>query len=205
MFVGKKAKLDVVFILGATGQNAEQTFKTQKEFVIKLFDEYKISSEDMLPGLVTYSARNVINIGDVSNKKDAVDVFRKLRFIDSGTNAVIALQRSASDVLTTEKGARKNVPKFVLLFVDDEDQINDSLRNHIKDFEDRNIKVVIVAIGPDITADKATKLSSDNVDVIYVSRPTMLIDQVAKVGKLLSEGWYFIKLLIIISNWFCEV
>lgn len=202
--LGKSPKLDLIFVVGA---NDKTVFKNEIDFIVKSFDNYKISDDDMLPGVVTYGAKSIVNIGDVNNKKSAIERFSKLRFQDSGADLEIALRKVQNEMIIY---ARENVPKSVVIFVDNKDQINDELTKRIKALEDKKFNVLLVGIGPALKENDIKGIVTDPDNVKYISQPTDLKDKVDSITSSLVKGihsclsvYFFIFLFFVSCYCYC--
>ena len=162
MFLAPQIKLDLGFIIGASGPKAEKIFSAQQQFIRDMMSSYTISSDATLAGVVLngISPSLPIKIGSAVT----VDFFTRLLFgldnprgFSSGSgvsgNLNEALQLARTSLFSVENGARRAVPKSLVVFVDDKKLPETSIRalgTEARALQDAGIKIVVVGIGANV-------------------------------------------------------
>lgn len=177
-----------MFVVGANGQNAENMFKQEQLFISKLLNTYKISDQEMLPGVVTYGAKTIIKLGEVSDKTTALNRFANLRYSDLGKGLDVALKKVQSETLLTTHGARKGVPKSVLIFINDKSEINSDILDKLDMMTKNKIDVSFVAIGPNLSENDLRTVISDPVKIVFVPNSGDLEKELVDVIDAVKEG-----------------
>ena len=193
--LAERNMVDVAILLGAHGAKKDVFFQGQLDFITKLFDKYKISTKDVLPGGIRYGkdATVVIKLGDVSTREDAKVEFTKITNPGDGNNLDVALI-SARDILF--KDARRRSHKTILIFVDKKLQNVDgwSLSRITKSLRDIGIRIVVVGIGNEVDQaeiesiapnDKACVFSPE--DLIALNRLVIPVRDCTLPGKFLCS------------------
>lgn len=198
--LGSTEKLDVVFIPGSTKKGIDSSFNKQKDFILKFLEQQKISREDVLPGVVTYRAESVINIGDITDMENAktniLSIKNPLNIdVSPSDDLLIALRKVQNNVFKTSNGARHDATKSVIIFMDNKDQINDEVKKEIKLIEDSDVKVLIIAIGPKIAVDDIKDITTNPNAVSKVKTPKELPDIINFIGHGIKTG-KFLNILL---------
>lgn len=175
-------------MLGANGKDASAIFAAEKDLVKKILDKYIISKSTTLLGAIVYDsdARLAIKFGDavsVGESKDAID---RLQRSSSGNSLGKALQVARDRLFSEEYGARRNVAKTLVVFVDSKsnDMSVESLGRVAKDMIDAGVKIVVVAIGSEVDKMQVAAITSGSTTLF--KPPTL--DNVANLVKTITEA-----------------
>lgn len=166
--------MNLGLVLGATGQHAEQKFSMEKRFIKKLLSRYVISPQAVLPGYVTYDAKSVFKIGQLTDSNSFLQAIASLRLSSSGTDLSKALKFVDEEFFIAARGA---IPNHVLFFIDDRKQINRNMLEYIKSLEAKGVTVTAVGIGPDISQEELWTLVRDAKNAIYIENVDDSIDR----------------------------
>ena len=193
----KPVKLDLGIVFGASGRDASATFALEKDLVKKILDKYVISKSATLLGAIVYDsdARIAIKFGDAMNVAESKDAIDRLQRTSSGNSLGKALEVARDRLFSEKYGARRNVAKTLVVFVDTKanDMPVDKLGGVAKDMIDAGVKIVVVAIGSEIDNKQVAAITSgsttlfkpptlDNVEDLVPS-----ITEGAKPGKLKED------------------
>ena len=146
-------KLDIGLVLGASGSNADQVFDIQKRFVVKSLDNLMISDSGVLLGAVTYGDKASIafNIGEGKTKEATRDLISKVVNPADGSNVANALNIVRTQLFDVAKGARRDTPKTIWMFVDKTISSGSvELQKEILELRKQGIKLLVIGIGNEI-------------------------------------------------------
>ena len=169
-----------------SSNNNPKILSAQKKFIVDLFKSYKISTEAMLPGILTYSLDTIVSFGDVTDNKYASKYVTRMNDADFGDNLQLALDYDA--VFDRSRG---NVRRSLLVFVDNKNDVTDQFKNKISELENRKIKVVLIGIGKKIGKANLERITKEPDAVIFVKTPADLLNQKNVVRKILDGGNFF--------------
>ena len=113
-------KVDVAFVLDASGSILPKQYKLQKEFVAKVASSNSLSKDGVRIGVVLYSHSSSvpIKLNDYFNETEFAAAAMKLRHESSITRIDRGLKTAYDKLLTKSYGARDGVPKVLFLLTD---------------------------------------------------------------------------------------
>ena len=170
----KPIKIDLGIVFGSSGKNAPVTFAAEKELAKKMIEKYDISSSATLIGAISYDndARVEWRFGDVIDAKSTVDRINRLRRSRNGNNVLKALEIARDDLFSIMNGARKDVPKTLIVFIDKTGMRDQRLEDTAKQLKDKGVKVIVIAIGPEVDKTDVAGIASSPKDVISLPDPS---------------------------------
>ena len=170
----KPIKLDLGIIFGSNGKNAPVLFAAEKELAKKMIERYGISSSTTLIGAISYDndAKVEWRFGDVIDAKSTVDKIDRLQRLRNGNNVLKALEIARDDLFTKRNGARKDVPKTLIVFIDKTGMRDKRLEDTAKQLKDKGVKVIVIAIGPEVDKTDVAGIASSPKDVISLPDPS---------------------------------
>ena len=150
-------QLDLGFIMGATGSNGDEIFAAQQRLVQDILTSYTLSSKATLAGVILNGAQPTIPIkfGAAVTR----DYFNRLVLgLDNppfGSNLNGALQLARTSLFSEENGARANVPKTLVIFVNKKLASADvsSLGTEARALRAAGVKMVLIGVGDDVDKD----------------------------------------------------
>ena len=159
----KPIKLDLGMVFGSDGKNAPVTFAAEKELAKKMIEKYDISSSATLIGAISYDndAKVEWRFGNVIDAKSTVDRINRLRRSRNGNNVLKALEIARDDLFSIMNGARKDVPKTLIVFIDKTGMRDERLEDTAKQLKDKGVKVIVIAIGPEVDKTDVAGLGPD--------------------------------------------
>ena len=159
-------QLDLGFVFGANGKNADATFTQEKELAKKMIEKFDISKTSTLVGAVVYdtNARLAWRLGDLMDARSTIYTIDRLRRLRNGNSILKALEIARDDLFSLNNGARRGVPKTLIVFIDKTDARDQRLEDTAKQLKDEGVKVIVIAIGPEVDKkDVAGITSSPNI------------------------------------------
>ena len=167
-------KLDLGIVFGSNGENAPLTFAAEKELAKKMIEKYDISNSAALFGAISYDsdARLEWRFGDVIDAGSTVIRIDRLRRLRNGNNVLRALEVARDDLFSTKNGARRDVPKTLIVFIDKAEVRDQRLEDTAKRLKDKGVKVIVIAIGPEVDKKVVARIVSDPNDVVSLPDPS---------------------------------
>ena len=161
--------------------NAPSKFATEKELAKKMIERYDVSNSAALVGAISYDddARVEWRFGDAIDAKSTLDKIDRLRRLRDGNNVLKALEIALDDLFSPKNGARRDVPKALILFVDKTDARDQRLEDTAKQLKDKGVKVIVITMGPEVEKKDVAGIASSPKDVISPSDPSKSMDDVA--------------------------
>ena len=161
-------QLDLGIIFGSNGKNAPSTFTAEKELSKKMIEKYDISKSATIVGGISYDndARVEWRLGDVIDTKSTVNRIDRLRRYRNGNNILKALEIARDDLFSVRNGARRDVPKTLIVFIDKTEARDQTLESTAKQLKDKGVKVIVIAIGPEVDKKDVAGIASTPKDLI---------------------------------------
>ena len=158
--------LDIGFVLGAFGQNAEEDFKTQKSITKAMIDKFKISPSDTRAGFILFGqdARLVARLNLYKNERSLKALVDSLQNPGDGSRLDKALDMARSEVLFSPFGARNGVPKSLVVFVSHKSNVNPLIA--AQKLKDLGVKIITVGVGQEADVDYLESISGRKEDMV---------------------------------------
>ena len=157
-----------------------------------MVEKYTISSSAALVGSILYddSARLVWKFGDATNLDSTVYMIEQLRRRRRGSNLKKALEVARDELFGLENGARRNVPKTLVLFVDKNPE-GELLPIVAKELKNSGVRIVVVAVGTQVDPVLVEGLASGDKDVVTTPDLSKTINETLKTVLLRSKPGKF--------------
>ena len=162
--------LDLAILLGSSGPNDGEKFQAQKAFVKKIVGKFDISRKAMLPAFVSLGPvpRVVTEIGEVTDRLMAARIIDGMRNYNDSSDMSSALKLVKNYVFSTDQGARPNVPKSILMFVDKKNTGDSRVLNKLAEqFKKEGTKLVVVGLGDEVDKEALKPLVHKNGAVFF--------------------------------------
>ena len=186
-------QLDLGFVFGSNGKNADATFTREKALAKKMIEKFDISKTSTLVGAVVYdtNARLAWRLGDLMDARSTIYTIDRLRRLRNGNSILKALEIARNDLFSIKNGARRGVPKTLIVFIDKTDARDQRLEDTAKQLKDKGVKVIVIAIGPEVDKKDVSGITSSPTDLIKPSDLSKSVEDVilqavqqSKPGKL---------------------
>ena len=191
--VGNLVAHDIGVLFGASGKNARNTFDAEKSFATKLLDQYNISPTQTLIGAVTYAkdASVTMPFGSATSKEGVKNAIARLRYPGDGANLRKALEVARDQLFSVTQGARRNVPKTLIVFVDKKSSsVPAELSSVVESLRTKRIKIIAVGIGDEVDP-KELQILADDKDALFfpptleeLERQVIPVVEASQPGKL---------------------
>ena len=145
--VKRPFKLDIGFIIGASGANARKDFALGKQVIISILKQLEIGPDQHQVGLIVYGSDVgiILRLNTAPNQDRAIEVVNRMGVVGDGRTLGQAIDLSRQDLFNEAYEARKGVPKLALIFVNQD--IDRGAQNAAKNLAARGINVVFVSLG----------------------------------------------------------
>ena len=157
--------VDLAVLLGSSKPSAEEKFGAQKAFVKKIFSKFDISRKTMLPAFVSLGPvpRVVSKIGEVTDRLMAARIIDEIRNYNDSSDMSSALKLVKNYVFSEDQGARPNVPKSILMFVDKKNTGDSKVLNELAEqFKRDGTKLVVIGLGDEVDKEALKPLVHKN-------------------------------------------
>ena len=152
----------------------------------KIIRKFEISKKAMLPAFVSLGPvpRVESRIGDVTDRLTAGRIIDRIRNYNDSSDLSSALQMVESYVFSKDQGARPNVPKSILMFVDKKNRGDSKVLNQLAvQFKKEGTKVVIIGLGDEVDKEALEPLTHKNGAVFFP--PTL--DELERITEPVYE------------------
>lgn len=147
-------KLDLGFIIGASGSQSEEIFAAQQRLVQDILNSYTLSIRATLAGVILNGLQPTvpINIGAAVTRDYFNSLISRLDNPRFGTNLNAALQLARTTLFSEDNGARPDVPKSLVIFVNKKVAKADvsSLGSEARALQSRGVKIILVGVGGNV-------------------------------------------------------
>ena len=172
--------VDLAILLGSSKPNAGEKFRAQKAFVKKIFNKFDISRKAMLPAFVSLGPISMVvsRIGEVTDRVMAARIMDTMSNFDDSSDISSALMLVKTYVFPTDQGARPNVPKSILMFVDKKNTGDSKVLNKLAaQFKKEGTQLVIIGLGDEVDKEALKPLVHKNGAIFFP--PTL--DELEKI------------------------
>ena len=195
--------VDLAILLGSSEPNAGKKFKAQKVFVKKIVGKFDISRKAMLPAFVSLGPipTAVSKIGEVTERLMAARIIDGMRNSNDSSDMSSALKLVKNYVFSTDQGARPNVPKSILMFVDKKNTGDSKVLNQLAaEFKKEETKLVVIGLGDEVDKEALKPLVHKNGAVFFP--PTLdeldrIIEPVYGTVKPGSKPFHSLPILVV--------
>ena len=154
-----RTRLDLGFIIGASGPQAEQIFAEQQQFIGDMLKSYTISNDATLAGIILNGITSslpvkigsAVTMDSFTRLLSGLENPRQFSGIGANGNLNDALQLARTSLFSVENGARRTVPKSLVVFRDNNQQLPDdsigALGTEARALQDAGVKIIVIGIG----------------------------------------------------------
>ena len=196
-------QLDLGFIFGASGKNFDASFAKEKELAKKIVEKFDISRKSTLVGAVVYdrNARLAWRFGDLVDARSTIYNINRLQRLRDGSNVLKALEIARDDLFSITRGARRDLPKTLIAFIDKIEVRDQRLEDTARQLKDKGVKVILIAIGPEVDKKDVAGIASSPKDLIkHLDLSKSVEDVISKAVQQLKPGKLtFIEICILLT------
>ena len=183
--------VDVAVLLGSSQPYADRKFREQKALAKKVLRKFDISRQGVLPAFVSYGPipTAVSRIGDITDILMAERTIDLITNAEDSSNISSALNLVRNYVFSIKQGARPNVGKSILMFVDKKKQDDSEVMNELaKKFKDEGTRLVVIGLGDEIEKDALKAMTHNNGAIFFPAALEDLEKMIEPVYAALKPG-----------------
>ena len=180
----KPTEVDFGIIFGPYGDQTGSISDAEKVIAKKIVQKYDISKTAALVGAIVYGndATLAWKLGDATNLKSTlskIDLLTRPRY---GNNILASLQLARDTLFSTVNGARRDVPKTLILFTSKTDGTDKRLEATANSLKERGINVIVIATGSDINTKDLAGIASDQTKLIVTRDLTNTAENASQIA-----------------------
>jgi len=161
---GCSGKVDIAFILDASGSIRNERFPKVIDFVNSIIEELQVSQVDTRIAAVSYSdtAAPQFFLNAFENKQDVQLAFRRIPFIGGRTNTASGLRHAIDQIFNPSNGDRPDAPNYCFILSDGNSNINaqDTVPTAIE-ARNKGITLIAFAVGTDVNEFELRNIASE--------------------------------------------
>ncbi len=155
-------------MFGADGSNADATLNAEKQLIKKVIDKFEIGPSAILVGSVLYESTPdlVFQLGDYVTRQQLKQGIDRIRRSRGGGDVIKGLEMVRDQLFNERYGARRNVPKTLIVFVDDKPRSDNEIKQVARlarDLREKEVKIIAIGIGSDVDKRLLTSLTTDKI------------------------------------------
>ena len=89
-------------------------------------------------------------MGDLVDARSTIYNIDRLQRFRNGNNVLKALEIARDDLFSLNNGARRDVPKTLIVFIDKTEARDQRLEDTANQLKDKGIKVIVIAVGAEV-------------------------------------------------------
>lgn len=156
--------IDIIFALGSAGSEAEMVFEKEKEMVYAFVNS--VDTANVRYALIEYAENATLqaNFNEYKEKYDFKEFVDSVKRIGEGLGLDKALKRAFA---VFENSGRVNAKRVLVVFTNAQSKARtQELQKHSRELQESGVKVVVVAIGSDVSEEELSKISSHGEPVV---------------------------------------
>ena len=160
--------VDLGFVLGADGPNAEKDFALGKEVIKAVLKRLLVSKDMARVGLIVYGKRAdiVLRLDQISNTDTALKLVDRMRTPEKGFALSNAITMARNNLFNSAAGARQEVPKTMMIFVNRD--IDRSSKLAAEALKQDGVKIVALWIGSKDATDSLESITTNDQDILRI-------------------------------------
>ena len=160
----------MAIIFGSSEPDSIKKYSAQRTIIKSVLDKLDISTTSVLPAFVSHGKPPILNsrIGEIVDKATAIRLADAVLNSGDSSDSAAALQLVNDTVFAPRNGARLNVPKSIVMFVDKKDIGDSRIINELAEqFKEEGAKLVIIGMGKDVDKDALKPLAHNNGAIFF--------------------------------------
>ena len=153
--------VDIIFAVGSAGAEAEMVFEKEKEMVYAFVNS--VDTANVRYALIEYAENATLqaDFTEYKEKYDFKEFVDSVRRIGEGLGLDKALQRAAT---VFENSGRENAKRVLVVFTNAQSKARtQDLQKHSRELQEVGVKVVVVAIGADVSEEELSNIQGEPV------------------------------------------
>ena len=172
--------MDLGLVFGSQGVDPQAALNMQKDIAKKIAEKYDISPFGPLLGAILYgSDANIAwKIGQAADSLSVNKKIDELKAIKAGNNVQKALKVARDELFSLANGARRSVPKTLILFTSETEGKDSAIDAVAKQLKDNGVNVIVLAIGSNVKKQDLSGIASDPSKLIAMKDPVKELSDV---------------------------
>lgn len=181
-------KLDLAFIIGASGSNAGKDFETAKRFIKELVQRLDVSSDGTRVGLVSYGARAevVARFDGTVDKERALLEIARIRRPAPGEALSLAIEMTSAFIFDKLYGARKDNPQTAVILANKDPDLKSRLA--AERLMKKGVRLMALMVGTQGSTESMKDISSSENDILRVENDRSISSAAKDVLSKLLPG-----------------
>ena len=153
--------IDIIFALGSAGFEAEMVFEKQKEMVYAFVNS--VDTANVRYAMIEYAENATLqaDFNEYKEKYDFKEFVDSVKRIGEGLGLDKALQRAA---VVFENSGRASAKRVLVVFTNAQSKArSQDLQKHSRELQESGVKVVVVAIGTDVSDEELSNIQGEPV------------------------------------------
>lgn len=161
---GCDSRVDVVFILDESGSIWPEDFLKQRQFLVRLVEDWTLGPDAVQVGLITfsYAPTSRFFLGQYHDKNKLIDAVNNVTQTGGGTYTNFALERLHTEFFKPENGARSGVGKMSIIITDGESYDTDETAAEARMARSKGITLVAIGVGENVDSGELQAIASIN-------------------------------------------
>lgn len=187
-------EIDLCFAISATAANADNTFTLMKETMNNVIGNYGINKIRYSVILFGSQAREVVGFNSSITKPTQMEEYILLLDRLSGGSAIDKALEEALESFKTGSN-RRNARKVLVVITDNESGLESGdIVAKAKLLEERNVRLITVAVGDTANQQELESIASDSRDVLTVPKSEQPSALAKNIMVLVLTGKTFLRL-----------
>nr|CAB3232764.1 collagen alpha-6(VI) chain-like [Phallusia mammillata] len=118
------SEMDLIFLVDGSSSIGQDNFEVTKEWMISFVRQFEIGEYNTKIGVTQYSSqvRTEIEIGEYDGQAELIEAIKSIEFATGRTHTGSALDYIRNIGFSAQRGARRGVPKVLIVFTDGDAQ-----------------------------------------------------------------------------------
>ena len=173
--------MELFYLIDASEDTSAETIEKISDYITKDVKTYDLGNDKIRVSILAYgsSVKEVLTLGDGTNTARITSALKDLR-VGGKRELGRAMLTLKTSIISSKGSMRDDAGKVVTIFVAGKTvpEKSNSLRSSAREFEEKNIKVIVVGIGSDVDKEELKKASANPTNVIFVEDDLNIIDPV---------------------------
>ncbi|KAJ8314705.1 hypothetical protein KUTeg_006855 [Tegillarca granosa] len=164
----KLQKLDILFMMDASGSVTEPSFIQSLNFVSNFTEFFQIGPDNTQVSVYSFDNRNVYGFNlnkhqDTTSLRNAINI-NNIHYYALKENFTMALQFARETVFAPENGARNDSLKVIIFITDGKSKVG----NQVELLREQNIQIIAVGVGNQTDVETLKKIATSTSNVFTV-------------------------------------
>ena len=172
----------------ADGSNTARDFEIELKITKEMLNSFHITPTDTRVGLLLYGRNAIVavHLNTYRSKAELEDLVKTLKNYGNGNRMDKALNLSRTDMFNENKGARKGIPKSLVIFSNKKSDVNPIIE--AQKLRDLGVKIVTIGVGQHMDKDELFHISGKKDQVFNAKNLEEVGNVVAAARRAVLPG-----------------